>query len=168
MVRKRAHVTAHSSEGIDPSLRRIRFLFLFIFILKLSIVWLAVAYAVGNILDFVALLYLLDKKVGGFNKKKLLLPSFKMFLITIVTAGALYIPMKLLDQLVFDTTHVIGLIALTLTASVSGMLVYFILSWIFDIDELKIYLNLLKRVILFPGKLKAPDPTTIDAQNQTP
>lgn len=35
MVRKRAHVTAHSSEGIDPSLRRIRFLFLFIFILGL-------------------------------------------------------------------------------------------------------------------------------------
>ncbi len=140
----------------------------FILILKLSIVWLAIAYSVGNIINFVALLYLLDKKVGGFDRKKLLLPSFKMLLITVVTAGALYIPMKLLDQLVFDTTRVIGLIALTATASISGMIVYFTLSWIFDIAELKIYLRLLKRIIAFPRKLKAPDPASIDAQNQTP
>jgi len=140
----------------------------FIFVLHASIVWLAVAYSFANILNFFLMIYLLDKKVGGFNRIALIVPALKMLLITIITTVALYVPMKLLDQLVFDTTKNIGLILLTSIAAFSGLFVYGFLSWVFNIEQLYIYGHLLKRVLAWPTKLATPNPTSIEAQDKTP
>lgn len=140
----------------------------FLIVLHLSIVWLAIAYSVAQIVNCVLLLYLLDKKIGGFDKIELLAPVIKMGFITLVTAVSLYIPMKLLDQLIFDTTRTVGLILLTSTASAVGLSVYVFLSWVFKINELFIFASLLKRVLGWPAKLKTPPPTSIEAQSQTP
>lgn len=141
---------------------------IFIFILHLPIVSLAAAYSFANILNAIVLLYLLDRKVGGFNRKQLLIPVFKMLSITLITVIALYVPMKLLDQLVFDTTRTIGLILLTTIAALSGLAVYIILSWVFKVEQLPVFIQLAKRVLAWPAKLKAPPPTSIEAQSQTP
>ncbi|MEK7581699.1 MAG: lipid II flippase MurJ [Patescibacteria group bacterium] len=142
--------------------------FIFILGFKLSIIYLAVAYSISNILAFVGLMYFLDKKVGGFDRAKLLIPTIKMIIISVLTAVALYIPMKFLDQLVFDTTKVIGLIVLTSIASASGLAVYILLSWIFKVEQLAIFTKFGKRVITFPSRLNPPSPTAIgDVKNQT-
>lgn len=140
----------------------------FLIVLHLSIVWLAIAYSVAQILNCILLLYLLDKKIGGFDKIELLVPVIKMGFITLVMAVSLYIPMKLLDQLIFDTTRTVGLILLTSIASAVGLSVYVFLSWLFKINELFIFASLLKRVLGWPSKLKTPPPTSIEAQSQTP
>jgi putative peptidoglycan lipid II flippase len=140
----------------------------FVFVFHLSIIWLAVSYSFTNILNFLALLYLLDKKVGGFAKGELIAPTLKMLFITILMAISLYVPMKLLDQLVFDTTKVVGLLTLTIIAGVVGLFVYGLLSWVFKVKELEIYAIFLKRVISWPLKLATPDPTSIDAQEKNP
>ncbi len=138
----------------------------FILIFKLSIIWLAIAYSVSNILAFLLLMYFLDRKVR-FDKAKLFIPVFKMTIISFVTAIALYVPMKILDQLVFDTTKVVGLIVLTGTAGASGLLVYAFLSWIFKVEQLAIFTAFAKRIITFPTRLKGPSPTAIgDAKNE--
>lgn len=139
----------------------------FVFVLKLPIIFLALAYSLGNIINALVLLYLLDKKVN-FDKKSLLLPPLKMLFISALTAIALYVPMKLLDQLVFDTTRTIGLILLTVVATLVGMSVYICLSWILKVKEVVIFYNLAKRVIAFPSKLSGPPPTSIDAQQPNP
>ena len=141
---------------------------IFIFVLHLPLVSLAVAYSFANILNATILLYLLDRKVGGFGKKQLLIPVFKMLAITLITTIALYVPMKLLDQLVFDTTRTIGLILLTSIAAFVGLAVYVGLSWIFKIEQLPVFLALFKRVLTWPTKLNTPPPTSIEAQSQTP
>ena len=141
---------------------------IFIFILHYSIIWLALAYSFANIANGFILFYLLDKKVGGFERKKLLVPVVKMLSITIITAISLYIPMKLLDQLVFDTTRTIGLVLLTGIATTVGLSVYIVLSILVKLEEVIIFSNFARRVIAWPLKLVTPAPTSIDAQQHNP
>jgi len=111
----------------------------------------------------------LDKKVGSFDKKQMFLPIFKIGTISALMAIFLYIPMKLLDQLVFDTTRTIGLIFLTAIAGFVGLSVYVILSWIFKVEQLVIFIHFGKRVLSWPAKLKTPPPpTSIEAQQPNP
>jgi len=140
---------------------------IFVLILKLSIIYLAVAYSASAILSTLALLFLLDRKVQ-FNKYELLFPAVKMLTITLIMAIALYVPMKLLDQLVFDTTRNIGLILLTGIATISGLSVYIFLSWLFKVKEVIIFYHLGKRVLTFPSRFASPAPTSIDAQEPNP
>src|SRR3989344_5341816 len=139
-----------------------------ILILHKSIIWLALSFSLTNTLAALVMLYLLDNKLGGFAQKELLIPIFKMGFISFLTAIALYIPMKLLDQLVFDTTRNVGLILLTSTATAVGLIVYISLSWIFKVEQLVIFVGFARRVLSWPAKLKAPPPTPIEAQSQTP
>lgn len=138
-----------------------------ILVLKLPIIYLALSYSLSNILSFLLMLYFLDKKIGGFERKRLFSPAIKMILISLVMAAALYIPMKLLDELVFDTTRVLGLMLLTGTASLSGLSVYIFLSWVFKVEQLTILTKFAKRVITFPSRLQGPPPESIDAPPQT-
>ena len=140
---------------------------IFIFVLKLSIVYLALAYSIGNLINAFTMLYFLDKKVK-FQKKELLLPPTKMVFISILTAISLYIPLKLLDQLVFDTTRTVGLILLTGIATIVGLTVYISLSIILGVKEVVIFYNLAKRVLFLPSKLVNPPPTSIEAQEPNP
>ncbi len=136
-------------------------------ILKFSIVYLALNFSIANIANVLLLFYFLDRKVS-FNKKELAIPFFKMLGISFVMAITLYVPLKILDQLVIDTTRTFGLLILTGITLLAGFIVYTGLSWLFGIGEVSIFYNLGKRVIFFPSKLTKPSPTSIDAQHTTP
>ena len=110
---------------------------------------------------------MLDRKVK-FVQKELFLPILKMSAISLVTAIFLYIPMKLLDQLVFDTTRTIELIVLTSIATAVGLSVYLLLSWLFKVEQIVVFYNFAKRIIRLPAKLARPAPTSIDAQQPNP
>ena len=138
-----------------------------VLIFHFPLVVLALNYSLANITTAMLLFYFLNRKVS-FKKKELFLPAFKMLFISSVTAVCLYIPMKLLDQLVFDTTRVVGLLLLTGTAVIAGLAVYISLSWIFRVREVAIFYNLLKRVVSFPSRFAKPAPTSIESQQQNP
>ncbi len=74
-----------------------------------------------------------------------------MILAASITLFSLYVPLKLLDQLVFDTTRTGPLLMLTGTASVIGLTVYLFLTWLFQIDELNVFIAMFtksKKMIL--------------------
>lgn len=119
---------------------------LFVLVYKMEVDSVALAYSVGSILDVLLLFFLLDKKTGGLNKKTLILPISKIFLATIFTGFALYIPIKILDQLVFDTTHTINLILLTGISFASGLLLYVFLTWLFKVKEAETFILVFKKV----------------------
>lgn len=133
----------------------------FIFVFHMPVYWLALAVSITNITSSLVLMFLLNRIVGGFDKKALFIPFLKMITITLVMAVSLYIPMKLLDQLVFDTTRTIGLILLTTIASLVGMSVYILLSLIFNVSEVYIFAKFAKKVITYPKKIFTPLPITI-------
>lgn len=113
---------------------------------KMGIESIAIAYTIGNIFQFLVLLFLLDRKVGGFNKSKEIIPLLKFITSTIFTAFALYIPIKLLDQLVFDTTRTINLLILTGISSLAGLALYLFLTWFFDVKEAKMYVLAVRKM----------------------
>lgn len=107
---------------------------------------LALAFSIGSIVQLIILFILLEKRVGMFPKSMLLKPWTKFFISSIFTAFALYIPLKLLDQLVFDTTHTLDLILLTGVSSLAGLSIYLFLTWFFDVKEAKTYLLVFQKL----------------------
>jgi len=57
----------------------------------------------------------------------------------------LYLPYRILDGLVFNTTRTIELIGLTITTGTIGMLVYLYFAALFDIKELQIFTKFLSK-----------------------
>jgi len=120
----------------------------FVFILKLNLGILGLAWAItiASLLQAGLLLILLNRAIGGFDKKKLLMPVVKMGMATALTAIALWVPMRFLDRFILDTTRTINLVILTVIATLSGLVVYLVLSYLLKIAELKSYVSLVRRL----------------------
>lgn len=108
--------------------------YILIFIYKTPIRFLALSYSCSTILNASLLLLLLDRKIG-LPKFDILWSFVKIAIATITMGVALYVPIKLLDQLVFDTTRTINLIILTGIASALGLASYVFFTWLLDIRE---------------------------------
>ena len=100
----------------------------------------------GSILNFVIMFVFLDIKIGGFPKKEFIISTTKILLATFFTAFALYIPIKLLDQLVFDTTRTVNLILLTGISSFAGLSLYLFLTWLFNVKEATMFVLLFRKI----------------------
>lgn len=131
--------------------------FLFIFKLNLGILGLAWATTLASFLQLGLLLIFLNRAIGGFNKKEFFIPPIKMGVATILTAVALWVPMRFLDKFILDTTRTINLVILTIIATLSGMMVYFLLSYVLKIAELKLFVSLVKRLGRWQEVLKSSE-----------
>lgn len=107
---------------------------------------IAFAYSLGMVTNLVILLIFLNKKINIFNFRSFFLPQIKIFISAAFMGIALYIPIKLLDQLVFDTTRTINLIFLTGISSFIGFTIYFFLTWVFNVKEAGTFLLLFRRI----------------------
>lgn len=118
----------------------------FVFIKHWGVESIALAFSLGSILNFVVSFIFLDLKTGGFEKWPLIKTVIKIFTASGFTAFALYFPIKLLDQLVFDTTKTVNLILLTGISSLAGLLLYLFLTWLFDVKEATMFIQLFKKL----------------------
>lgn len=117
-----------------------------IFIYNFGIMGVAFSLSFAAILNLIISFILLDIKTGGFRKLEFSFFLSKIFLAAIFMAAALYIPIKLLDQLVFDTTRTINLLMLTGISSIAGISLYLFLTWLFDVKEASTFLLLFKKL----------------------
>lgn len=120
--------------------------FLFVFYYKIGVESIAIAYSLASILNLILSITFLDRKIGGFNKAALLFPAIKIIFATFITGFALYVPIKLLDQLVFDTTKTINLLLLTGISSLAGLSFYLFLTWFLNVKEASNFILLFKRI----------------------
>lgn len=118
----------------------------FIFVNKHGVESIALALSIATITNVIVSLAFLDKRVGGFDRKFLFTSVLKITIATIFTGFALYIPIKLLDQLVFDTTRTVGLILLTGISSFAGLSLYLFLTWLFNVREASLFLLLFRKI----------------------
>lgn len=116
------------------------------FIISFGIEGLAFAYSIATIINLLILLYLLRKRVGKFSVPDFVLPIIKIFVSAFLTAFALYIPIKLLDRLIFDTSRTIPLIILTGISGAIGLSLYLFLTWFFNVKEAKTYIQIIGRL----------------------
>lgn len=117
----------------------------FLFIIKTGIVGMAFAITLADILETTILTVILYH-IARFSLKEIIKPFGKMLLAAAVTALSLWIPLRVLDQLIFDTTHTIPLIILTLVVVVIGIAVYVSISYLLKIRELEVFVALAKKI----------------------
>ena len=111
--------------------------------LNLGILGITFAMSLANLLDFILLYLFLRRQIGGLAVG---LRGLKMIAATIFTGISLWIPMRLLDRFVFDTTRTIPLVILTLIVSTLGFSVYLLFSKILRIEELGEVFRLAKKL----------------------
>jgi peptidoglycan biosynthesis protein MviN/MurJ (putative lipid II flippase) len=117
----------------------------FLFVLKSGVLGMAFAITVASLIETVVLTCLLYS-LANFAGTHLLFPTLKMIGITLITSVALWVPLRVLDTLIFDTTRTLPLIILTLTVGFIGMAVYLFLSYLFNIPELGVFARLLQKI----------------------
>lgn len=118
----------------------------FVVIQKSDVASLGIAYSVSAIISSLLLFISLHFKIGGFDMGLVLRPLSKMLLATAIMGMALYIPIKLLDQIIFDTTKTINLLILTGLSSIFALSIYVFLVWFMKVEELSTFVNLLKGI----------------------
>lgn len=128
-----------------------------IVILKLDVWSIGLASSISAIVSAVLLFLSLHFKVGKFDLNLVLTPFLKMLMATIVMGVCLYIPIKLLDAVIFDTTKTVNLLVLTGFSSVFALSIYVILVRFLKVRELDTYIELFKRLGKFQSKLKSKE-----------
>ncbi|MFZ2025433.1 MAG: murein biosynthesis integral membrane protein MurJ [Microgenomates group bacterium] len=121
-------------------------------------VWsLGLSTTIASFFNVILLFIYLERRLGSKVLVKLLTTPAKIIIASLVTGVALYIPLKLFDQLIFDTTRTFGLLLLAGVSSVIGLAVYLFLVWMFGVTEAKSFIALLtkfrhpKQIILEPA-----------------
>lgn len=110
---------------------------LFIMTLHYPVWYLGLSSSIASIVHAILLLILLSKQVNGFSVNDIFVTPLKMVMASIITGIMVYVPMKILDQLVIDTTRVIGLITLTGLVSLIGIVSYLFICWAFGLVEIR-------------------------------
>ena len=137
--------------------------FLFILIFHFPIWGLALSFSISSICHVFILFYLLNKKIN-FDKKQLFSPFIKVLFASLLAGSLMFFLLKIFDRsvwdkklsflgryglalpttfehFVLDTHYTINLALLTLFVSLTGIISYLFLAWVFRIEELAVFKN---------------------------
>jgi len=110
--------------------------YLAVFVFSLDVMGLGLAISVAAFVELALFLLFLQRKIACFSLREFVVPQLKMILSSFFMAVFLYLPFKILDEVVFDTSRTIDLIALTLSTASLATLVYIYFSMLLDVKEL--------------------------------
>ncbi len=110
-----------------------------------GILGLAVGLSLANLCRSLMFLFNLNRRIGPLFPKEKITSFLKMFLATTLASLTTWIAMRFLDAYVFDTSRVIPLIGLTVTAALVGGLVYLLATKILKVEEFSSFKLMLKK-----------------------
>ncbi|NLG06598.1 MAG: murein biosynthesis integral membrane protein MurJ [Candidatus Pacebacteria bacterium] len=116
-----------------------------IYVFNWGVYAIGIAITLTAFVELLLMLILLHKKIKCFNFKDFFLPQLKILLASFFMAVFLYLPFKILDEVVFDTTRTVDLIALTVSTGTIALLAYIYFSILFDVKELKYFNSLIAK-----------------------
>lgn len=129
---------------------------LFVLVFHLPVWSMGLSTSIACILNALLLFYFLNKKVGGFLTVRFMVPACKMGIAALITGVSLYVPLKLFDQLVFDTTRTFGLLMLTGLSGAVGLTTYIFLSWVMGVEQVQSLFRFTKRLQNIRGFFMEP------------
>ncbi len=116
---------------------------IFVYYTPWEVYGLAFMTTLAAIIELFLAIFFLHRRVGGFNSSDFWMPQAKMILASFLMAVFLYLPFRIFDELIFDTSRIIELIGLTITTGTIGLVVYLYFASLFDIKELKMFKSIL-------------------------
>jgi putative peptidoglycan lipid II flippase len=132
----------------------------FVKFLGLGVWSIALSYSLSSFIDFTVLLALLSKKIGGLNLSTYLEPFLKISYSAVFMGISLYVPMKILENLIFDTTRTVPLALLTLTATLFSFASYLVFTKVFAVKKMELLYSLLAKFKLRPSIAAATEAQT--------
>lgn len=124
-----------------------------IFVFNSNVFALALATMITAFTEVLLFMILLEIKVRHlFFEKSFLMAQSKMMIASFLMAVFLYLPYKILGEIIFDTSRTVELVALTISTSTIGVLVYLYFSVIFEVKEL----SYLSQLITKFGRWRQP------------
>jgi putative peptidoglycan lipid II flippase len=109
---------------------------LIVYFTDFGVVGIAGITSVAAFIELILFLVFLHFKIGNIITSDFWLPQFKISFASFLMAISLYLPFRILDELVFNTTRTVELIALTISTSTIGTLVYIYFATLFQVKEL--------------------------------
>lgn len=97
-----------------------------------GVLGMSLSMSLSNALNFLILYLVIRSTIPSLGISKEII---KMLFVSALTAFALWIPMRLLDQFVFDTTRTVPLLILTAIVSIIGLTVYFGLAYLLKVRQ---------------------------------
>lgn len=132
-----------------------------IYLTDFGVLGLAAVTGIVAILELGLFLFFLERRVSGCLDQTFFNSQLKIMAASFFMAVFLYLPFRILDELVFDTTRTIELLGLTITTGTIGMLVYVYFAALLSIPELKIIGTILDSIGSATRKLLAQNPELI-------
>lgn len=129
---------------------------LFVIVFGLPVWSLGLSTSVASIAHATVLFLFLDRRLDFSPRGDFFAPLVKMSFAAGSAGLAIYLPLKLFDQLVFDTTRTFGLVLLTGMTMTIGLGVYLFLSWVMGVGEVRSFLSLIQRVRRVPAVFLEP------------
>jgi putative peptidoglycan lipid II flippase len=124
---------------------------IFVRYLQLGVWSIAFSFSITSILTFLLLFSLFTVKVGGLDMDSVVEPFIKISFSAIFMGVGLYLPLKLLDQFVFDTSRTIPLLMLTAVASTAGMATYLLFTWLVKVEEVELLFRFARKLRIKRG-----------------
>jgi putative peptidoglycan lipid II flippase len=115
----------------------------FVFYTDLGVLGIAIGTTASAFAEFFLYMILLNRKIPSLASRALFVPQLKIIVTSFLMAVFLYLPFRIFDELIFNTTRTVELIGLTITTGTIGGLVYLYFSALFDVHELQSVIQLL-------------------------
>lgn len=116
---------------------------LFIFVFHLPVWSLAISFSVSMIINVIILLHILSRRLNQFSYRSFFMETGKIVVATLISSGASYYSMRLLDGLVLDTTRTLNVFFLLLIGGTIYTVLFLLLSWLMEIKEIYLVTKLL-------------------------
>lgn len=132
-----------------------------------SMVGIAWVICVAAFVELFWLLWLLHRRIGRLLTPSLLVNQIKIILASFLMAVFLYLPYRIFDDYVFNTSRALELVLLTITTSTIGMVVYIYFAHLFRIPELALVNKLLAGVIKTKQIIPTTEMVSQQSENET-
>lgn len=110
-------------------------------------VWsLGISFSISMNINVIILLYILAKKLHGFDLRYFLTETFKIILAGIISGCIVFFSQRLLDGLIFDTTRTINVFFLLLTNGIIFALLYLGMTWVVGINEMYLLTKMVLKI----------------------
>lgn len=119
---------------------------LFIQVFHLPVWALGLSTSLASLFQATVLFIFLQRKIGRFSLNDVIFLPGRMGIAAVLMGILLYGLVRLLDQLIFDTTRTINLIFLTGTVGIIGLSSYMFLSWVLGVGQIDAFLSMIQRI----------------------
>lgn len=119
---------------------------LFVQILHYPVWYLGVSTSIASIINMTVMAVMLKRRMPALRLWLMMSGPLRMLAASILMGVAMYVPLKLFDELVFDTTRTFGLMLLTVFSAGTGVLCYLFFVWALDVSEAKAFIVMFDRI----------------------